>query len=162
MNEGELDIVEFERHIYDAFSLDVKIKAVIGARIPVSRVASATVFLTNEQLLFCYVDSITKQTLGDVQQIIRHMGLRSQQYIAPSGDVNYFDNIAHDKYKDMFPGRKITSDDDLAYYRTLAPYRPALAQISEVERGVIKQYDPTAVNSWRPSVKFSYRRLPTS
>lgn len=160
--DNELDIVEFERHIYDVFNLDVKVKAIIAERLPVSRVASATVFLTSQQLLFCYIDSVTKLTLGDVQKMVRHMGLRAQQYIAPSGDVDYFDNIAKDKFKHVFPGRRIVSNDDLEYYRTLAPYRPALAQISEVERGVIRQYDPTSVTNWRPGVKFSYRRLLTS
>lgn len=158
----ELDIVEFERHVYDVFSLDVKIKAVIADRLPVSRVATATVFLTTKQLLFCYISSPTKLTLGDARKIVRHMGLKAQQYLAPGADIDYFDRIARAKFKKTFPGRRITPNDDLNYYQSLALYRPALVQISEVEYGVIRQYDPTAVTSWRPAVKFSYRRLPTS
>lgn len=162
MNEKELEQVEFERRIYDVFNLDIRIKAVIASRVPVGRSATATVFLTTQQLLFCYIDSPSQLTLGDVQRIIRHMGLRAQQYLAPGADVDYFDDLARDKFKEVFPGRPIVSDDDLRYYRTLAQYRPALVQISEVKRGVIKQYDSTAVTSWRPAVRFSYRRLPTS
>ena len=67
-----------------------------------------------------------------------------------------------DKFNETFPGRIAVSDEDLYFYKTLAPYCPALAQISEVTSGVIKQYDSTAVGNWRPSVRFSYRRLQTS
>lgn len=154
--------VDLERRIYALFKLDINIKAVIAERIPVSRSAVATVFLTNRQLLFCFIDSPMRLTLGDVKKIISRMGLKTQQFIAPGADVDYFDNIAREKFNEIFPGRIAVSDEDLYFYKTLAPYCPALVQISEVAGGVIKQYDSTAVGNWRPSVKFSYRRLATS
>ena len=141
--------VDLERRIYAVFKLDINIKAVIAERIPVSRSANATVFLTNKQLLFCFVDSPMRLTLGDVKKIMSRMGLKVQQFIAPDANVDYFDQIARDKFNETFPGRIAVSDD-------------ALAQISEVTSGVIKQYDSTAVGNWRPSVRFSYRRLQTS
>ena len=101
-------------------------------------------------------------TLGDVKKIMSRMGLKVQQFIAPDANVDYFDQIARDKFNETFPGRIAVSDEDLYFYKTLAPYCPALAQISEVTSGVIKQYDSTAVGNWRPSVRFSYRRLQTS
>ena len=154
--------VDLERRIYAVFKLDINIKAVIAERIPVSRSANATVFLTNKQLLFCFVDSPMRLTLGDVKKIMSRMGLKVQQFIAPDANVDYFDQIARDKFNETFPGRITVSDEDLYFYKTLAPYCPALAQISEVTSGVIKQYDSTAVGNWRPSVRFSYRRLQTS
>ena len=154
--------VDLERRIYALFKLDINIKAVIAERIPVSRSAVATVFLTNRQLLFCFIDSPMRLTLGDIKKIISRMGLKTQQFIAPGADVDYFDNSAREKFNEIFPGRIAVSDEDLYFYKTLAPYCPALVQISEVASGVIKQYDSTAVGNWRPSVKFSYRRLATS
>ena len=154
--------VDLERRIYALFKLDINIKAVIAERIPVSRSAVATVFLTNRQLLFCFIDSPMRLTLGDIKKIISRMGLKKQQFIAPGADVDYFDDIAREKFNEIFPGRIAVSDEDLYFYKTLAPYCPALVQISEVAGGVIKQYDSTAVGNWRPSVKFSYRRLATS
>lgn len=154
--------VDLERRIYALFKLDINIKAVIAERIPVSRSAVATVFLTNRQLLFCFIDSPMRLTLGDIKKIISRMGLKTQQLIAPGADVDYFDDIAREKFNEIFPGRIAVSDEDLYFYKTLAPYCPALVQISEVTGGVIKQYDSTAVGNWRPSVKFSYRRLATS
>ena len=162
MIDDMFDEVNLERRIYDLFKLDINIKAVIADRIPVSRSANATVFLTSKQLLFCFVDSPMRLTLGDVRKIMSRMGLRVQQYIAPGADVDYFDDIAREKFNETFPGRIAVSDEDLYFYKTLAPYCPALVQVSEISGGVIRQYDSTAVGSWRPSVKFSYRRLQTS
>ena len=162
MVEQMFDEVDLERRIYALFKLDISIKAVIADRIPVSRTANATVFLTDKRLLFCFVDSPMRLTLGDIKKIMSRMNLRVQQYLAPDADVNYFDDIAREKFNRTFPGRMAVSDEDLYFYKTLAPYCPALAQISEVMGGVIRQYDSTAVGNWRPSVKFSYRRLQTS
>ena len=162
MIDDMFDEVNLERRIYALFKLDINIKAVIADRIPVSRSANATVFLTSKQLLFCFVDSPMRLTLGDVRKIMSRMGLRVQQYIAPGADVDYFDDIAREKFNETFPGRIAVSDEDLYFYKTLAPYCPALVQVSEISGGVIRQYDSTAVGSWRPSVKFSYRRLQTS
>ena len=156
------DEVDLERRIYSLFKLDINIKAVIADKVPVSRSANATVFLTDKQLLFCFIDSPMRLTLGDVRKLISRMGLKVQQYIAPGADVDYFDDIAREKFNETFPGRIAVSEEDLYFYKTLAPYCPALVQISEVSGGVIKQYDPTAVGNWRTSVKFSYRRLKTS
>ena len=81
--------VDLERRIYALFKLDINIKAVIAERIPVSRSANATVFLTNKQLLFCFVDSPMRLTLGDVKKIMSRMGLKVQQFIAPDANVDY-------------------------------------------------------------------------
>ncbi|MDO4271649.1 MAG: hypothetical protein Q4C83_01535 [Candidatus Saccharibacteria bacterium] len=162
MVDEMFDEVDLERRIYALFKLDVSIKAVIASNIPVSRSATATVFLTDKRLLFCFIDSPMRLTLGDVKKIISRMSLKPQQYIAPGADVDYFDDLAREKFNETFPGRIVVSDEDLYFYKTLTPYCPALVQISEVSGGVIKQYDSMAVGNWRPSVRFSYRRLQTS
>lgn len=157
-----LDQVNLERRIYSLFKLDIHIKSVIAERIPVSRSANATVFLTDQRLLFCFVDSPARLTLGDIKRYMSRMNLRVQQYIAPDADVNYFADIAREKFDATFPGRVAVTDEDLYFYKTLVPYCPALVQISAVRDGVIKQFDSTAVGNWRPSIRFSYRRLQTS
>lgn len=162
MVDEMFDEVDLERRIYALFKLDVNIKAVIAERIPVSRSADATVFLTDKQLLFCFIDSHMRLTLGDIKKMVSRMNLKVQQFIAPDANVDYFDNVARDKFNATFPGRMAVTDEDLYFYKTLVPYCPALIQVSEVAGGVIRQYDSTAVGGWRPSVKFSYRRLQTS
>lgn len=153
---------DLEAKIKDAFNFNVKIDAAIASSIPVSRTANATVFLTNKRLLFCYIDSLTSLNYGDIKKILARMNLKVEKFIAPYADVSYFDRAARKNFDKIFPGRKSVTSDDLRFYKTLVPYKPALVQISEIAGGVIRQYDSTAVGKWRPSVKFSYRRIQTS
>jgi hypothetical protein len=80
-------------------------------------------------------------------------------YMPPKGQPNYFDEIGRDKFKDVFPGRQNPSAFDLVYYRTLAPYNPALVQIAEVKHGEVMQFDTDARGQWRVAAKFAYRRI---
>ena len=54
---------------------------------------------------------------------------------------------------------KIISSGDLLYYRTLAPYNPALGIIYEVKNGEIYQFDPDARGGWRVGARFRYKRI---
>lgn len=162
MMDQMFDEVSLERRIYSLFKLDISIKAVIADNIPTSRSASATVILTKDNLLFCFIDSKMHLTLGDIRKMITRMNMHIEKLLAPGADVDYFDSIAKEKFSQTFPGRIAVSESDLAFYRTLVPYCPALVQISGITGGVIRQYDPTAVGNWRPSVRFSYRRMKTS
>jgi hypothetical protein len=47
----------------------------------------------------------------------------------------------------------------LHFYKTLAPYNPALVLISEVKNGEIYQFDSDAYGNWRVGARFSYRRI---
>ena len=87
------------------------------------------------------------------------MGLVAELYLPPKGQPAYFDDIGRDKFKRCFPGRSNPADSDLIYYRTLAPYNPALVQISEVKNGEVKQFDTDAKTNWRVATKFAYRRI---
>ena len=162
MNDQLYDEVSLERRIYEEFKLDTKIQSIIVRQIPAGRSAVATVFLSEKHQLYCFIDSPMRLTLRDARKIVSRMGLKALKYLPPHDDEAYFDTVARDKFNAMFPGRMVVTNEDLFYYKTMAPYCPALVQIGEVTCGVIKQYDPTAVGSWRPSVKFSYRRLQTS
>lgn len=162
MIQATYDDVALERLVKDRFGLDVDIDAVILRRADVSRTATATVFLTKKKQLLTYFDANSPMLLADVKKLVTRMGMRAELFFPPKGQPHYFDDIATDKFRAVFPGLKIVSSDDLTYYRTLAPYNPALVLISEVKNGEIYQFDPDARGEWRVGARFHYRRIRTS
>ncbi|NCO10424.1 hypothetical protein GW746_00730 [Candidatus Saccharibacteria bacterium] len=162
MNEEILDEVQLERTINAHFSVTVDIDSAIVSRVPASRTAQATLFLTKKKQLYLYVDSQSALTLSDVRKIVGRMGLKAEAYLPPKGRPHYFDEVGETKFREIFPGRHNVSEQDIAFYRTLAPYRPALVLISAVLAGEVYQFDPDASTGWRIATKFAYRRIRTS
>ena len=162
MNDDIFDDLALEHEAKDKFGLVFEVESVIARNIDVSKSARATVFLTKKRQLICYIYGPARLTLGDVKKILTRMGLKSEMLFPPKGHPQYFDSYGRDKFREVFPGRSHPNDDDLIYYRTLAPYNPALIQVAEVRDGVIFQADSDAQGGWRPSVKFAYRRIKTS
>ena len=146
----------------DWFGARFDVKTVIASDLDVGSMARATVFLNEKKQLFVYVHGQARLLLKDVKKIISRMGLVAELYFPPKGQPNYFDDIGRAKFREVFPGRDAVSETDLAYYRQLAPYSPALVQIREVKDGHIYQYDSDARGGWRVSAKFAYRRIRTS
>ena len=147
MNNEIYDDLALEQIALEKFGLDIDIRQVIVRQIPVSYTAEATVFLTSKKQLFAFVSGPSKLLLSDVKKIISRMGLKAELFLPPKGQPDYFDRI---------------SKEDLIFYRTLAPYNPALVQIQEVKSGEIFKYDTDAASGWRSAVKFAYRRIKTS
>ena len=162
MNDMAYDDLALEQNAKKRFGLDVDIDKVIVRQIPVSRTATATVYLTKKKQLFVYISAQSNLNLGDVKKLVARMGLKAEQYLPPVGQPNYFDDIGTSHFKAVFPGRGHITTADLTYYRTLAPYNPALIQIHEVINGEIRQFDTDAHGDWRSAVKFAYRRIKTS
>jgi len=162
MNDQLYDDVAMERQIKSQFGVDAEVESVIARRIPVGRSVEATLFLTAKKQLYLYVDGETRLLLSDVKKIVSRVGLQAELYIPPKGRPQYFDEIGTAKFQEIFPGRKVVTEEDIAFYKTLAPYSPALILIREVKGGVIYQYDSDATGGWRPNTKFSYRRIMTS
>ena len=156
------DELAIERTIRERFGIEVDVRQAIVFRVPVGRTAEATLFLTTKKQLYLYISSQSKLLFGDVKKLVSHMGLKAELYLPPKGRPQYFDEIGRSKFNEVFPGRKFISDEDIIYYKTLAPYSPALILISEVNNGVVYQFDSDANTSWRPSAKFTYRRIRTS
>lgn len=156
------DDIALERAIKDQFGLVIEVENVIADKIPVSATAAAAVFLTRKKQLYCFVSAQSNLVLADVKKIIARMGLKPELYIPPKGRPHYFDDIGRERFRAVFPGRAHVTADDLVYYRTLAPYNPALVLIKEIPNGVIKQYDTDASGDWRPAARFAYRRINTS
>lgn len=156
------DDVALERQIKSLFGVDGDVEAVIARRIPVGRSVEATLFLTKKKQLFLFIHGETRLLLSDVKKIVSRVGLMPELYMPPKGRPNYFDEVGTLKFQEIFPGRKVAQAEDIVFYRTLAPYSPALVLIREVKNGIIYQYDSDATGAWRPHSKFSYRRIKTS
>jgi hypothetical protein len=151
-----------ERVRKDRFGMEIDIAKVILRDVEVSRTTTATVFLTKKKQLLVYVHGQSRLLLSDVKKIITRMGLKAEMYMPPKGQPNYFDDIGREKFREVFPGRGAVSDEDILFYRTLAPYNPALVLISEVKNGEIYGYNSDTRGGWRVAAKFAYRRIKTS
>jgi hypothetical protein len=162
MREEIYDDMALEKMAKDRFGLDIDIAQVIVRDIEVSRTATATVFLTKKKQLLVFVNGHSRLLLGDIKKIVTRMGLRAELYLPPKGQPDYFDTLGRERFREVFPGRSHISDDDILFYRTLAPYNPALVLISEVKNGEIYQYDSDAHSGWRVAAHFTYRRIKTS
>lgn len=162
MNSEIYDDLALEQNAKSNFGRTFDVKHVIVRNISVSHTSTATVFLTKKKELMVYIDGESRLLLSDIKKIVSRMGLVAELYIPPKAQTNYFDAIARDKFREVFPGRKNPSDEDLAYYRTLAPYKPALVQIMEIKHGAIYKFDTDAKSGWRVAAKFAYRRIKTS
>lgn len=162
MNEEIYDDLALERIARDKFGLDIDISTVILRQVEVGRLTTATVILTKKKQLLVYISGHSKLLYSDVKKIVSRMGLKAEIYFPPKGQIDYFDEIGREKFRAVFPGRGHISDEDIQFYRTLAPYNPAMILISEVKNGEIYQYDSDARSDWRVATKFTYRRIKTS
>jgi len=156
------DDLALERSAKELFGMTFEVSKVIVRNANVGGAAQATVFLTKKKQLLCYIHGPAKLLLADVKKIASRMGFKVELYMPPKGRPHYFDEVGERKFRDVFPGRAHVSASDLVFYRTLAPYSPALLLISEVKDGTIYQADSDARSGWRPAAKFAYRRIKTS
>ena len=162
MNEQIYKDFALEKNVKSQFGIDLEVDSVIAREFPVSRTAEATLFLTKKKQLFLYIDAHSKLLLSDVRRIVSNIGLQADSYVPPHKRPNYFDEVGTAKFREIFPGRSHISAQDIAFYRTLAPYHPALVLISEVKDGRIYQFDTDTVGRWRAGSRFTYRRIRTS
>lgn len=162
MDSATFDQLALERTCKASFGVTAEIKQILLWRTPINRTDRATVFLTTKKQLYVYIEAQSRIVLADIKKVVSRMGLKAELYLPPKGKPGYFDEIGRQKFAEVFPGRTHISDADIAFYRTLAPYNPALVQINEVKNGTIYQFDSDASGGWRPAVKFAYRRIRTS
>lgn len=162
MTSDIYDDIQIERLARERFGIEFEIGQVIARGIPVSRTADATVFLTKKKQLFVYISARSRLVLGDMSKLVSRMGLKAELFLPPVGNPDYFNIIGREKFEAVFPGRSYIADDELRFYRTLAPYNPALVLISEVKNGEIYRYDSDARGGWRLETRFAYRRIRTS
>lgn len=161
-NQALLDDLALEKSAKEKFGVVLDVDSVLARNISVGHAAHATIFLSSKKQLFCYIDGPSRLLLSDIKKIASRIGLKVELYFPPINQPTYFDEIGRQKFREVFPGRKDVHDSDLVFYRTLAPYCPALLLISEVKEGIIYCADSDAHAGWRPAVKFTYRRIKTS
>lgn len=162
MNSDIYDDLALEREAKERFGLIVEVEQVVVRNVDVGKSAKATVYLTKKKQLVCYIYGPARLLLSDVKKIATRMGLKIEMYVPPKNQPHYFDIIGEERFKEVFPGRGHISANDLVFYRTLAPYSPALLLVSEVKDGHIYQADSDARGGWRVGAKFTYRRIKTS
>lgn len=162
MPQKSQDSIFLEQIAKEHFGIDFEIRQIIAEDIPVSHTGEASVFLTKKKQLYVYIHAKSPLVLGDVKKIVARMGLRAELYLPPKGRPAYFDDIGREKFRQVYPGREVHSEVDIMFYKTLAPYNPALVLVNEVVGGEIKQFDTDAASGWRPAAKFAYRRIMTS
>jgi hypothetical protein len=161
MDSGLYDDLALEEGVKEYFKLSLAIKDILLRDIPVSHTMTATVFLSDKNQLYVYIDGKSRTKLADIKKIVARMGVKPLTYIPPRGDKDYFMRIAKVHFNNTFPGRRHISDHDLDYYKTLCSYSPALVQVEEVIKGMINQYDTDSPTQWRPALRYSYRRIMT-
>lgn len=158
MNTDLYDNTAIERTCESAFGVRLTVLEVVARKLPTGFASTATVFKTaNPAALYVMISSQTSVVLADVQKMVRSMNADADEYLPPHGDADYFSRIATQKFKSMFPGKHITSPDDLRYYRTLAPYNPALVRLSKV-KGDIRAFHYES-KSWRKVKDYAYSKI---
>lgn len=162
MNDAIYSDLALERLVKDHFGLKVDVSKVIVRQASGGPSIEATLFLSEKKQLYLFVHAQSAMTLGDVKKVVARMGLKAELFLPPKGHPDYFDTIAREKFRIVFPGRGHITDNDLIFYRTLAPYNPALILISEVKTGEVKEFNRDTHGGWRVAAKFAYRRIKTS
>lgn len=158
MNTDLYDNTAIERACESVFGVRLTVLEVVVRKLPTGFASTATVFKTaNPTALYVMINSQTSVVLADVQKMVRQMNCEAEEFLPPHGDADYFDRIATQKFKAMFPGKYITSADDLRYYRTLAPYSPALVRLSKV-KGDIRAFNYES-KSWRKVKDYAYSKI---
>jgi hypothetical protein len=159
MNDDMLDDLALEEMAKDKFGIKLDIEKVVIRNIPTSHTTKASVFLTSKNLLYVLVHGRAVLTLGDIRKMIKRMGLSAEAYLPPAHQPSYFNDLAVEKFKTVYPGRRDISDADLRYYRLSSPYNPALVLINAVDDGTIKQFDSSDTSQWRTAAKLQYKKI---
>ena len=157
MNDAILDDIAIEKICKDRFNLALDVTEVIVRNVPAGIATRATIFKTAKKHAYAFIQSQSALVLDDVQKIVRRMECEADGFIQPYGEAEYFDRIGRAKFKAMFPGKAIVGDDDLRYYRNLAPYNPALVRLSKI-KGEIRSFE-VETKAWRKVKDYAYSKI---
>jgi len=157
MNQNIFDDMALQKAIKQQFDTNLDVAEVVARAVPVGMAADATVFKTGNGHIFVYIAAQGSQVLDDMRKMVRAMQCEPAVTYPPHGDADYFDRIAREKFKIMFPGKHITGEDDLRYYKSITPYNPALFRLARVA-GEIRGYDRQS-KVWRKVRDYSYSTI---
>lgn len=160
MNDEAFSDEAIKNACKERFGLNIDVAEVVARNFPVSSSSRAALFKAKNGQVLLYIKSRGAQVFGDVQKMVLRMECEADYYYPPHGEPEYFDRVARDKFKVLFPGKHILGEDDLRYYKALAPYSPALVRIAKV-KGEVRAYDEQ-LKAWRKIKDFHYSKIVTS
>jgi hypothetical protein len=159
MNDEIFSDLAIERTAKERFGLNIDIAEVIARGVQTGTASQGTVFKTTNGQVWLYITSQSSLLLDDVQKIVNRMNVEAELFCPPHGEADYFTRIGRDKFRLMFPGKPIVGDDDLRYYKRLAPYNPALVRLSKI-KGEIRGYQVQG-RSWHKVKEYNFSRIKT-
>jgi hypothetical protein len=158
MNDDLYSDIALEETMSQQFHKKMDITRMIVRNMQVGVNAYASLFRVKGGAVYVLLRSTYQQmTVADVKRIVREMGLETSEMLPPAAVEEYFVMHATRRFKEVYPGRRDVSDDDLRYYMTLVPYSPALLKVSKI-KGEIKEYDPQA-RAWHVIKQMSYNHI---
>ena len=159
MNDEIFGDLAIERTCKERFGLSLDIAEVIARGVQTGLASQGTVFKTTNGQVWLYVASQGPLLLDDVQKIVSRMNVDAELFMPPHGETDYFNRIGREKFKVMFPGKPIVGEEDLRYYKKLAPYNPALVRLARI-KGEVRGYN-TQNKSWHKVKEYNYSRIRT-
>lgn len=159
MNPEILDDLAIEKVCKEQFGVSADVSEVIARGVPVAASATATVFRAGSHVML-YIQSHSPLVLDDVRKIVHRMECEADAYFPPKGENEYFERVGREKFRTLFPGKPILGEDDLRYYKNLAPYNPALVRLAKV-KGEIRAYDDRS-KTWHKVKDFAYSKIKTN
>lgn len=141
------------------FNLKVKVDSFICDDIETGDDAYAMLFRSGSNIYALLVSRSEKpQTLADVRERLKSMGLTAEKFLPPYADESYFYHQALAKLEEVYPARQDFSIEDVHFYTRYAEYNPALVKIDAVSDGVIKRFN-AADRSWQEVLPYSFRKV---
>jgi hypothetical protein len=159
MKEEIFEDIAIEQAAKDKFGLALEIAEVVVRGAQTGIASKGTIFKTTNGQMWLYVVSHSTQLFDDVQKIVSRMNVEAELYAPPHAEADYFNRIGRDKFKTMFPGKPVRSEEDLRYYKKLALYNPALVRLSKI-KGEIRAYDPQS-KGWHKVKDYAYSKIKT-
>lgn len=157
MNDAIFDDLAIEKLCKEHFGVNLDIAQVVVRAVPVGVAARATVFVTTNKQVYTYIVAQGGLVLDDVRKIVSRMQTEADIFLPPFAEADYFDRIGRAKFKAMFPGKAIIGEDDLRYYKNLAPYNPALIRLSKI-KGELRGFQAEST-MWRKVKDYAYSKI---
>lgn len=160
MSDREYELAEkmrIKRLCKENFGVDLRINTIVASDVEMTQDDSYTTIFNTNGAMYALCETNEPTTLRDIKSQIRLMGLDAEYYYPPAHDANYFERYGKNAFLSVFPGREIATESDIDFYKTLAPYSPALVRIRKVN-GRIRRFNKPG-NMWQTTMDLSYSRI---
>lgn len=163
MSDYEYNVMR-KRHcetvVREQFHLHLPVDALLFDDIETGTHSYAVLFRSGHHLYALFIDEDNRQTLGDVQSMMRHMGVKPLKILPPHADPDYFTHEARHEFSTAYPAIKLMDPETLRFYRNYASYTPGLVRIAEIN-GSIKRY-VASLSHWQTAFEYTFRRIQVS